>query len=136
MFITCTSGYTRDGSQTAKGMFLMLCQREGLEHNNDTPRAIVRHCSMSQCGHFMMGTIRVKNHSITVSGSYGSDGLFKSVPDDVYDLGVDLPTNLYEQWKNGGGWNSAGSEGSSIRQWAIANVLTPQQRASMSRRYS
>jgi hypothetical protein len=132
MFITCTRGYDRDGSQKAKGIFLMLMQTDT---QSKPLRAIVRSCSMSQCGHWMMGSIRVKDQSITVSGSYGSDGLPKTVSDEIYNLGIELPKELYAAWNNGGGWNSAGSEGSSIRQWAIDNVLTNSQRASMKRRY-
>lgn len=37
--------------------------------------AVVRSCAMSQCGQWMMGTINIAGQRVTVSGSYGSDGL-------------------------------------------------------------
>ena len=83
----------------------------------------------------MTGFIKINNTDIFLSGSYGSDGLIKSVPMEVYSFGVKLPQELYEAWKNGGGWNSCGSEAPSIREWAINHVMTPQQRAAMKRRY-
>jgi hypothetical protein len=85
-------------------------------------RAIVRHTSFSQCGQFMMGFARVHGHSITLSGSYGADGLICSVPDAAYPLGLELPANLREAWNKGGGWNSAGSEAPAMRKWALANL--------------
>ncbi len=131
MFITAT----RVSNESIKGIYLVLCQRKGWENRNDHPRAIARSVKLTQCGHFMMGTFTVGSESFSVSGSYGSDGLFCEVSDSVYDQAIDLPMDLYEQWKTGGGWNSAGSEGFNIRQWAIDNVLTNSQRASMKRRY-
>jgi hypothetical protein len=85
-------------------------------------RALVRFVSMEQFGHFMMGHARVHGHKITLSGSYGSDGLPDSVPDAVYEIGVPLPQELYDAWKNGGGWNGAGSEGPAMREWALAHL--------------
>lgn len=73
---------------------------------------------MSQLGHFMMGFIHVKRQRLTVSGSYGSDGLPMTVDRSIYDLGVELPAELREAWNKGGGWNGAGSEVSAIRAWA------------------
>lgn len=37
--------------------------------------ACVRHVSLSQFGHFMMGTVRIAGQSVTLSGKYGADGL-------------------------------------------------------------
>jgi hypothetical protein len=82
-------------------------------------RAIVRYTRLRQFGHFMMGFARVNGHRLTLSGSYGSDGLPMSVPDVVYNLGTELPQDLYDAWNKGGGWNSAGSEAPSMRQWAL-----------------
>ena len=82
-------------------------------------RCLVRHCALQQLGCWMMGTVRIKGKSITVSGAYGSDGLPKSVPREIWELGVELPQDLHEKWNTGGGWNSAGSEGPDIRKWAL-----------------
>ncbi len=83
-------------------------------------RAIVRYVRMRQLGHFMMGSARIGSQRITLSGSYGSDGLPVSVPDEVYQMGAELPGELYNAWNNGGGWNGAGSEAPAMRQWALA----------------
>jgi hypothetical protein len=68
----------------------------------------------------MMGSVRIKGKSLTVSGAYGSDGLPKSVPREIWELGVELPQDLYDKWNTGGGWNSAGSEAQAVRDWALA----------------
>jgi hypothetical protein len=83
-------------------------------------RGIVRMVAMQQFGQFMMGRARIKGHTITLSGSYGGDGLpVYQVPQEVYDAGVDIPDELFDLWNKGGGWNSAGSEASAMRKWAI-----------------
>ena len=86
--------------------------------------AVVRHCVMSQCGHWMMGTINIAGQRVTVSGSYGADGL----PMDYEDLApaarskvVEVPEDLAEVFWRGGGHNCAGSEAPAMRHWAIAN---------------
>jgi hypothetical protein len=87
-------------------------------------RGIVRYVRMRQLGHFMMGSARVGKTRLTLSGSYGSDGLPTTVPDEVYEMGVALPQTLYDAWNNGGGWNTAGSEADAMRQWAKENLIT------------
>ena len=69
-------------------------------------------------GHWMMGKARVLGHSLTVSGSYGNDGLVMTVPWKVYQAGVPVPADLMEAWSKGGGHNSAGSEADAMREWA------------------
>jgi hypothetical protein len=86
-------------------------------------RAIVRYVRMRQLGHFMMGSARVGKTRLTLSGSYGSDGLPKTVPDEVYEAGTPLPQSLYDAWNKGGGWNSAGAEAPAMRQWAKQNLI-------------
>lgn len=86
-------------------------------------KAIVRHTSFRQLGHWMMGAARVHGHRITLSGSYGGDGLTCNVPDEVYEgYGVELPEELRKAWADGGGWNSAGSEAPKMREWALQNL--------------
>jgi hypothetical protein len=87
-------------------------------------RGIVRYVRMRQFGQFMMGSAKVGKTRLVLSGSYGSDGLPKSVPDEVYEMGLPLPQELYEAWNKGGGWNSAGREGEAMRRWAKANLIT------------
>jgi hypothetical protein len=120
MFITVKrAGYDRDGQQVSSGRFLALMQPDTPDGLGQPLRGIVRFAALTQLGHFMMGRIRVKGHSLTVSGAYGSDGLPMTVPPEVYDAGVELPAELYDLWAKGGGWNSAGSEGPALRKWAL-----------------
>ena len=88
-------------------------------------RAIVRYVRMRQMGPWMMGAARVHGESITLSGSYGSDGLPCSVADEVYQIGVELPDELYQAWNTGGGWNGAGSEAKTMRAWALKTFPRP-----------
>lgn len=128
MFIDGVGGYDRSGQQRAIGQFLILMQpeapkgmtpAEGVQFTTGAPiRGIVRTMVLKQLGHFMMGSARIGKHSITLSGAYGSDGLPCSVPQEVYDKGIDLPPELIEAWNKGGGWNGAGSEAPAMREWA------------------
>jgi len=118
MFLkTRRSGHDYSGQQYASGSFLLLVQPTG---DAKAPiRALVRFTALRQLGHFMMGQCRVLNHSITLSGSYGNDGLPCHVPQAVYDHAIDVPAELIAAWNTGGGWNGAGSEARPMRDWAI-----------------
>ena len=116
MYINGTERYyTRDGQQAcSRAPFLLLIQL------TDRPLSeiygIVRKVALKQCGHWMMGKVRIGGASYSVSGSYGNDGLpitVKALPKDA----VRLPNTLYEQWVTGGGWNCAGAEGPAMREW-------------------
>lgn len=96
-----------------------VCRQFAPASNKWPLRAIVRYARLRQCGHYMMGTAKIGKHRIILSGSYGGDGLPKSVPDEVYEAGVELPRELYDAWNTGGGWNSAGSEAPAMRTWAL-----------------
>ena len=125
MFITITrSGYDSHGEQHTSGLFLMLVL-DKYQHGACSPdnvRAIVRYVAMHQFGPWMMGSARIGAHRLTLSGSYGADGLIMDVPSDVYDRAIPLPRELYEAWKHGGGWNGAGSESDAMRRWAKMNL--------------
>lgn len=114
------TGYDRGCQQVARrGYFLLLVQNSDLDH----PKAIVRKVALQQFGHFMMGRVRIYGESYTVSGAYGSDGLPLTVSDEVYNRApVSLPKPLYDAWNTGGGWNSAGAEAQSMREWAQENL--------------
>jgi len=119
MFLKCMSGYDRSGNAWSRGKFLIMAIPE---NGAMKPiRCFVRHVSMKQFGHWMMGKARIHNQSITMSGSYGCDGLPVTVKNEIYKTGLDLPEELYNAWKNGGGWNCAGSEAKAICDWARAN---------------
>ena len=127
MYLKPTRTYYQGTEQrAARGPFLILCQpdtREPFDCITQT-RAIVRQVALAQLGHWMMGTARAFGQSLTISGSYGSDGLLKTVPPEVYARAVPVPPELMEKWNKGGGWNSAGGEAADMRQWANANLET------------
>ncbi len=140
MFLNLTqSGYTRDGSHFAQGPFLMVVQ----DHTDTTSRrrlrAVVRHVRMSQCGHFMMGQVTLGGIELTLSGTYGNDGLPIHLPNkhgiasDDKDAAlltsirllrqmVEVPAELCEAFWNGGGHNTGGSETPLLRKWAKENL--------------
>lgn len=117
------SGY-EGTEQVAAGDFLLLCcpqLAEGEKWDMYTTRAHVKYVRMEQFGHFMMGSMYFPRHKVSVglSGTYGGDGLISDVPRCVWEDGIPVPRELIEAWGKGGGWNSAGSEGKSMRQWAL-----------------
>ena len=138
MFIKTTrSGYNDDGEQICHGLFLWVF---GDPSGGRELRAVVRHIRMRQCGHWMMASAELAGFRMSLSGSYGSDGL----PDDlgsyfpkgqnesvqmteaqkkaVWEQLVVIPDELRDKFWAGGGHNSAGSEGPSMREWALANL--------------
>ena len=121
MYIDDSGGryYSRDGEQHCrKAPFLILCQPKGWEYRNYPIRALVRKVAMHQCGHWMMGSARAFGHRISLSGSYGGDGLPTDVPLEVYNKATPVPQELLDAWNKGGGWNSAGSEAPAMAEWA------------------
>lgn len=116
MYIERVEGYYKGTEQhTRKGWFLLLVQTKD---DLRKIRGIVRKVALRQLGQFMMGFVRVGARSLSISGSYGCDGLPMTVHPDVYRYGVDIPDELYEAWNKGGGWNSSGSEAPKMREWA------------------
>jgi len=107
--------YASDGQQRAAGRFLCL-----FSDDNHNLWGVVRRCSMQQCGHFMMGSIRVGTQTLTMSGTYGSDGLPEDI-EKVHEENKKYLTPVREElkkifWK-GGGWNSAGAEAMDMHNW-------------------
>jgi len=112
--------YDDDGAQKAgPARFLILLQSKDRSLGPNNFRAVVRKVKLSQCGHFMMGRARVANQTLIISGSYGGDGLPKTVDEDVYAKGVDVPRELYDAWNKGEGWNGAGTEAKAMQKWAV-----------------
>lgn len=117
MYIDSSGGvyYNSAGEQCARrARFLLLVQLEA----GGEIRGIVRKVALRQLGHWMMGRARVRGESLTISGSYGHDGLPMTVGENVFAAGVKLPDDLREAWSKGGGWNGAGSEAPAMRAWA------------------
>ena len=125
--------YTRSGVQKARGLFLAVFSGEENypDPHPETGRplptlyATVRTVEVSQLGHWMMGYLRLAGARVTVSGSYGGDGL----PLDVEKLSeaqrallVEVPFGLAIKFWSGGGWNSAGKEAPAMREWAVTEL--------------
>lgn len=119
MFLNGRRWYGRNGEQHARGSFLIIFSiaRE--------LRACVRHVNMSQCGQWMMGQAKIApGTTITLSGTYGDDGL-PCDPEKIGELWeamLPLPNDLTEAFWKGGGHNCAGSEGPAVHEWAKANL--------------
>lgn len=146
MFLTQRrAGYDRGGNQVASGLFLILVSNPDRSQND--LRAFVRFVSMEQCGHFMMGNVRVAGYSLSLSGAYGNDGLpthldrffagivngeakFVSFTAEqktaIWDQLTPLPPELVNGYWHSEGHNDAGTAGPEIRKWAKANMLALQ----------
>jgi hypothetical protein len=85
-------------------------------------RAFVRRVAMQQVGHFMMGECRLFGTTVTLSGSYGSDGLPKTLPRAIWERGLEVPQELRDAWNKGGGHNAAGNEAEAMAEWAWENL--------------
>lgn len=117
-------GYYRGTEQRhSRAPFLILVQPEDWDKRNEPIRALVRKVALHQCGHWMMGSARAFGHRIPISGVYGSDGLPRSVPQEVYDRATPVPEYLIRMWNEGAGWNDAGTEASAMRDWAVKTFL-------------
>jgi len=117
MFLTSQRGCSRDEEQSARGKFLALfgSSKEGLW-------GVVRSCSMHQSGHFMMGSVTLGDQTITVSGTYGGDGLPRDLSEvQPWNRGllIRMPPELEVAFWAGGGHNSAGSEGPAVHAWGL-----------------
>ena len=126
MFIRdAKGGYRKDGEQWAKGPFLVVFSLSHITHPGQQReiRACVRTVSLRQLGHWMMGKAIIGPHRVPLSGSYGADGLPRD-PDPfpgLWEKLMPLPESLIEEFWHGGGHNTSGSEGPSIRKWAVEN---------------
>ena len=115
--------YTRSGEQRSRlGDFLILVSCDELPLGSDNFRACVVRTHLEQFGCWMMGRCKVRGTEVVLSGSYGSDGLTKSVSRDIFDVCVPVPSELFEAWNKGGGWNSCGDESVAMRRWARENL--------------
>lgn len=88
---------------------------------------VVPNFRLTQCGHFMVGgkTLKLPDgtmHRFVASGSYGNDGLTCDGDEKLWPLLHELPVELQDEFWKGGGYNTAGAEGPSIRKWAIENL--------------
>lgn len=146
-------GWGVRSGQWAHGWFLILLQPEEQFHVGQGPRepphttlrATIRYVKLHQFGHFMMGHIYTsapgsdKPRRVPLSGTYGGDGLPRSVArcSDLYQNAVPVPRELYDSWNGGGGWNGGGSEMDAFRAWALENepqLVTASRRKQLERR--
>lgn len=122
MYLNGFTYYSGTEQRHSRGQFLLLIQPKSEKPAKENTYAIVRKVALRQLGQFMMGSANVNGKWITVSGTYGNDGL----PMDVDALpkdAVPLPADLYDAWNKGGGWNGAGSEARTMSAWAKALAI-------------
>ncbi len=132
MYIKDGRGWnTRDGTQHSRGEFLVIFDDPEQPYGKSALRACVRVVSMASCGHWMMGQVRLAGHRISLSGTYGADGLplclnHKDLPAEIvshiWDSLTPLPADLQKEFWAGGGHNCAGKEGPLLRAWALENI--------------
>ena len=112
-------GFTLYGQQRCRrAPFLLLIQTQ----ESSDIYGVVRSVALEQCGHWIMGDVRILGTRYTVSGAYGNDGLpmtVTKIPPDAKKL----PDELREAWSNGGGWNSAGGEAEAMVEWARRELV-------------
>lgn len=128
MFLSGQGGYDRDGQQRCKGLFLIIASLK----DTSELRAAVRTVTMRQLGHWMMASIKICGEPLTLSGSYGSDGLpctldlSNGIKDPValFAKFHPIPEELQKAFWAGGGHNTCGSEGPLFRDWGRKNKDT------------
>lgn len=110
----------------AENFTCSVCGRDTIAHfwhaQFSDIRCFVRHVELHQCGHWMMGDMTVHGEKIILSGAYGDDGGPQAIRRKTWEKALPLPAELIEALKNGGGHNSFGTEGMSIRTWANENL--------------
>ena len=123
MYLENTTAYY-DGTikKIRRGNFLILVQSDKRPLDSKNFRGFVRKVAMEQCGHFMMGFARIYGKTFTLSGAYGNDGSPVTVPEEIFNKAVPIPTHLYNAWEKGGGWNSAGSEAEQFRKFGLSLI--------------
>jgi hypothetical protein len=145
MFLSNTRrGYKqRSGDQFCHGLFLMVFSHPTTTESRPELRALVRHAKMTQCGHWMMADVKIGGYELTLSGTYGSDGLpmrldrhsidvvdgkarFASFTDEeklaLWEHLVPIPAELQTAFWEGGGHNTSGKEGPLLKKWAEENL--------------
>ena len=120
MFVTRKNrGYNRDGEWQASGRFLaVFCGKD-----QSKLYGVVRRCALRQLGHWMIGRIRVGSQTLTVSGTYGEDGLpldLDKVEESNRRFLAPVPPELVEAFWKGGGHNCAGTEAPAMHAWGLS----------------
>ncbi len=125
MFVAENGRGYRGTEQIAWGWFLIVFTAPTEERLDGTLtsaaelRAAVRYAHLAQCGHFMMGSVRVGAHRIVLSGTYGGDGLPCDCPTlDLWERLYKVPPFLQRLFWSGGGHNTGGHEMPALHQWA------------------
>jgi hypothetical protein len=145
MFIKQTSSGYKGTEQYCNGEFLIVVQDPFSNALRPELRAVVVFAKMRQLGHFMMASVNLAGASLTLSGTYGSDGLpfsirrhftgivnekatYADFTDDqkraLWDQLTPIPQDLQDQFWAGGGHNTCGSEGPAFHKWGKANRKT------------
>lgn len=133
VFLTNTSsGYNRDGEQFCEGKFLII-----FDHPDDKDFSkkrelccLVKNVHMRQVGNWMMALVTFPSYVLSLSGSYGGDGLPCSPHSDdgrnwlrqLWPRLHVVPPEIVDLFWNDNGHNSSGKNGPAIRDWATAHI--------------
>jgi hypothetical protein len=143
MFIGQTDGGYRGSEQWASGPYLFVAENpSGMMaiapgRQAHTLYACVRRVRLSQCGHFMMGRIRIgKWRKIVVSGPIGSDGLPHNCGDpsfeDLKPYMTEIPHDIASAYWLDEGHNDVGPKaGAMLRKWARENFASLTKKSSL-----
>lgn len=134
MFLNSVRWHDRWGQQRARGAFLLIAQDPDQPTGRPALRAVVRAVELRQLGHFMMGRIKLGGHDLSVSGTYGSDGLPHMLTSYIVDRQIrsftpeqaralfaklhPIPQHLQDAFWADGGHNGPGSEAKAMLAWA------------------
>lgn len=124
MYLTPGLTYYRGTDQyRSRGPYLILFSTFAERYSNGKPRlyAAVRKVALQQCGHFMMGTARIANVRIPISGSCGSDGLprdYDTLPPSVRAYLTEVPEDVATLYWADDGHNTIGRAAKFLLEWA------------------
>jgi hypothetical protein len=122
--------YSDDGTFHIRGPVLVLFGPNPFGKKDPLPLYArgFRLVYYTQLGHYLMGRARFGGGPyLTLSGSYGGDGLplpLEDLTDRQRSLLTPVPTDLTALYWQGGGWNSAGKEAPEMERWAMENWAT------------
>lgn len=111
-------GDTRSGEQFVHGYFLLLAMAEEAKCKQGNVYGIVTYVRLRQMGHCMNGFAFINGVKVFIEGTYGMNGLPRSVPKRVLEAGTVVPEELYDAWNKGGGHNRGGAEQYAFAEWA------------------
>lgn len=133
MFVSGKGGYNKDDEQFFRGKFLMI-----FDHPDDKNfgkdreiRCLIKQVHMKQLGQWMMAIWMHDGFKLSLSGTYGGDGLPISTAGNpekaafvrkLWDQLHPVPPEIVTLFWNDDGHNSSGKNGKAIHEWASEGI--------------